>query len=392
MGLKKRKLYTAMLSTAICCSMVLGGCASEGKSGTGQGAVSEGNVSGKETENNTDAIGEDSQINAGTAEGTYKPSELTMPSQESYEFPYMGLKFSLPAGLKECMDKKEAAMINLEEATEDATAISYALISWKGMTAEQRDKEVNSGGNEFYDWVDSLTGIGAIGAYQENQVEKLDELTGCTEHKEIGKSKDGVYTYYLSTNPEADSALLKEINNMSYELTDIVPLQEYMASEEEEEAGGQNSDVGEFSMQDVEGQTYTQQMFAEYDLTMVNVFTTWCSPCVNEIPDLQKLRNEMKDKGVNVVGIVLDCIDSSGNADEEVIEKAKTLAERTGADYPFLIPDKGYLNGRLSGINAVPETFFIDKEGNIVGETYSGSHSFEEWKEIVETELKGAVQ
>ena len=45
------------------------------------------------------------------------------------------------------------------------------------------------------------------------------------------------------------------------------------------------------------------------------------------------------------------------------------------------------MNGRLNGINAFPETFFVDKDGNIVGETYSGSHDLKEWKEIVEKEL-----
>lgn len=159
-----------------------------------------------------------------------------------------------------------------------------------------------------------------------------------------------------------------------------------------EESASEGNNLGEFSMQDIEGETYTQEMFADYDLTMVNVFTTWCSPCVNEIPDLQKLREEMKDQGVNVVGIVLDSVDSSGNADAEVVEMAKVLAERTGAAYPFLIPDQGLLNGRLLGINAVPETFFVDKEGNIVGETYSGSRSLEDWKEVVQTELKGVAQ
>ncbi len=84
-----------------------------------------------------------------------------------------------------------------------------------------------------------------------------------------------------------------------------------------------------------------------------------------------------------MVGIVLDSIDSNGAADQEIIEKAKVLAERTGAAYPFLIPDQSYLNGRLSGINAVPETFFVDKDGNIVGETYSGSRSLEDWETIV---------
>ena len=50
-------------------------------------------------------------------------------------------------------------------------------------------------------------------------------------------------------------------------------------------------------------------------------------------------------------------------------------------------PDKNMMNGRLQGISAFPETFFVDKNGNIVGETYSGSHTLEEWKEIVEKEL-----
>ena len=143
-------------------------------------------------------------------------------------------------------------------------------------------------------------------------------------------------------------------------------------------------------MQDINGETYTQDMFADYNLTMINVFATWCSPCINEIPDLQKLREEMKDQGVNVAGIVLDGIDASGSANEETVETAKVLADLTGVSYPFLIPDQSYMNGRLAGINAVPETLFVDKEGNIVGETYSGARSLEEWKSIVVAELKEA--
>lgn len=40
------------------------------------------------------------------------------------------------------------------------------------------------------------------------------------------------------------------------------------------------------------------------------------------------------------------------------------------------------MNGRLQGISAFPETFFVDKDGNIVGDTYTGSHTLDEWKEI----------
>ncbi|MCI8299289.1 MAG: TlpA family protein disulfide reductase [Lachnospiraceae bacterium] len=169
---------------------------------------------------------------------------------------------------------------------------------------------------------------------------------------------------------------------------------EELQSEEEQSAdtAAEDKSVGEFSMQDVNGETYTEDMFADYDLTMVNVFATWCTPCINEIPDLQKLWEEMEDQGICVTGIVLDSIDSLGNVDEDAVEKAKVLAEQTGVTYPFLIPDESNMNGRLTGITAIPETFFVDKEGNIVGETYSGSRSLEQWRSVVETELKGMKQ
>ena len=164
------------------------------------------------------------------------------------------------------------------------------------------------------------------------------------------------------------------------------------AAGEEEGSAAEAGDLGDFSIQDIHGETYTPDMFGDYDLTMINVFATWCSPCISEIPDLQKLSEEMEGQGVNVVGIVLDSVDASGNANEDAIEIAKALAEQTGASYPFLVPDSTLLNSRLAGIQAVPETFFVDKEGKIVGETYTGSRSLEEWKSIVETEQQGVSQ
>lgn len=158
------------------------------------------------------------------------------------------------------------------------------------------------------------------------------------------------------------------------------------------QADAGNKALGDFTMQDINGETYTQEMLGDHDLTMINVFTTWCTPCVSEIPDLAKLHEDMADKGVQVAGIVMDAIGQSGDPDEEAVEKAKVLAEKAEVTYPFLIPDAGYLNGSLAGISAVPTTFFVDKEGNIVGETYTGSRSYEEWESVIEKELSGVVQ
>lgn len=152
--------------------------------------------------------------------------------------------------------------------------------------------------------------------------------------------------------------------------------------------------VGTFKTQDINGNEYTQDMFSDYDLTMVNVFATWCSPYVNELPDLQKLSEETKsdkDKKIQIVGIVLDTVGANGETDSDALEKAQTLQSQVQITYPLLVPDSGNLNGRLKDIQAVPETFFVDKKGNIVGNTYSGSHTLQEWQEIIEAELT-AVQ
>lgn len=145
--------------------------------------------------------------------------------------------------------------------------------------------------------------------------------------------------------------------------------------------------LGEFTTQDVNGNEYTQDMFQDYDLTLVNIFTTWCSPCVAEMPELEKLYQQMKDQGVNVVGFVLDVLNEKGEIVQTDLERAQELVEKTGVTYPVLLPDSGYLNGRLTGIEGFPETFFVDKDGNVVGGTYQGSGGLEDWLEVVEQEL-----
>ena len=239
--------------------------------------------------------------------------------------------------------------------------------------------------------------ISAVHEEDKESQKDLDTITGCTEHKELGTSSDGKYKYYLSTNKDADADLLKDVEGIEVTLTEMTPFQMLSAFDQPQDTSdsteaAEGTNVGKFETTGVDGKTYTQDIFSKYDLTMVNIFTTWCSPCVNEIPDLEKLYQEMKDKGVGVVGVTLDTVGSDGKQDEEAVKKAQVLQEKTKASYPFLIPDSGMMNGRLNGISAFPETFFVDKNGNIVGETYSGSHSLDEWKEIVEKELENVTE
>lgn len=329
-------------------------------------------------------------VSADLIEGTFKPSEITVQAQDSYEYAFLGLKFSLPQKLLDQIKNQSIAMITNEVWSDDGSTVQYANFTWSEMTEEQKNAEVDKIGTGYDEWKDSLAKVGVLGMYDEESQEKLDEITGCTDHKELGSSSDGKYKYYLSINKEADETLRNEIEEIDTTLTDMTPFQQISVFDEPQDTTASSEDadsVGSFETTGIGGDTYTEKVFSDYDLTLVNIFTTWCSPCVNEIPELEKLYQEMKDSGVGVVGVVLDTVDSDGNQDEDTVEKAETLREKTEASYPFLIPDSTMMNGRLNGISAFPETFFVDKDGNIVGDTYTGSHSLEEWKEIVEKEL-----
>ena len=323
-------------------------------------------------------------------QGTFKPSETTVQAQDSYEYPFLGLNMKLPEELLKQIKEQTIAMISNEVWNDNADAIKYAYISWSEMTEEQKEAEVDKMGTAYDDWYNSLAKVGAIGIYDEDSEKELDKITGCTEHKEIGSSSDGKYKYYLSTNKDADESLKKEVEKIDVTLTEMTPFQQLSAFDQPQETSnaGDSTNVGKFETKGVDGKDYTEKVFSDYDLTLVNVFTTWCSPCVNEIPELEKLYEEMKEKGVGVVGVVLDTVGDDAKQNEDTVKKAGVLQEKTKASYPFLVPDSTMMNGRLNGISAFPETFFVDKEGNIVGETYSGNHSLDEWKEIVEKELE----
>ena len=330
-------------------------------------------------------------ISSDLVAGTFKPSEPTVPAQESYEYPFLGLTMKLPKELLKQIKAQTIAMISNEGWNENGDVIKYAYLSWNEMTEEQKEEEVDKLGTAYEDWCNSLGKIGVIGVYDEDSQKKLDEITGCTEHKEIGSSSDGKYKYYLSTNKDAEESLKKEVEEIDVTLTEMTPPQQLSAFDQPQDTSSNAEDsttVGKFETKGIDGKDYTEKVFSDYDLTLVNIFTTWCSPCVNEIPELEKLYKEMKEKGVGVVGVVLDTVGDDGKQDDATVKKAGVLQEKTKASYPFLIPDSTMMNGRLNGISAFPETFFVDKEGNIVGETYSGSHTLDEWKEIVEKELE----
>lgn len=142
--------------------------------------------------------------------------------------------------------------------------------------------------------------------------------------------------------------------------------------------------AGTFTMQGLNGETVTEENFKNAKLTLVNVMATWCGPCVRELPELQKLYEAYKDKGLSVIAIVMDTADINGEESAEAIATAKKMAGSAGVSFPMLIPQKGALAGKLERVSSLPTTFFIDAKGNFVGKPYVGGKDLKGWTAVTE--------
>ncbi len=392
--MRKKQFTGACLVTTICLGLGLAGCqnkvATEQKSSM---AVSESADAQSLAVSPEDA---GLSVNMDSNGDSFKPADYTLPVKDEYVYEYLGLKFKLSEKIREAMKAKDIVMLDDQSPIDQD--LKYGLLSFSKLTEEQKNAEVAKIGDGYEKWQESLERIGSIGMFEKSlSEEEIGKITKCDSHTKLGESKDGKYSYYLSVNSTADAETIEELKQTTVEITEKKdrPENGFVLSEKSDlentmafSTDSQNvaTDLSNLQTVDIDGKEFSGKDFSDYDLTMVNVFATWCSPCVQEIPDLAEIQKEMKDKGVNIVGVVTDTVDQTGE-NQEALEKAKLIRERSKAEYPFLIPDKSNFNGRLSGIQAFPETFFVDKKGQIVGETYSGSHNKKAWLEIIEKEL-----
>lgn len=143
-----------------------------------------------------------------------------------------------------------------------------------------------------------------------------------------------------------------------------------------------------FTTEDMEGNEVTNEVFADYELTLINVWGTFCGPCISEMPDLGELSADYADKGVQFIGLVGDALDSQGNIDAAIVEEAKAIVEQTGADYLHLLPKNELLWNVMTQITAYPTTIFVDSEGKQVDYAYMGAADKETWTQRIDAALE----
>lgn len=137
----------------------------------------------------------------------------------------------------------------------------------------------------------------------------------------------------------------------------------------------------------LDGKKVNQSIWNGKKLTMVNIWATFCSPCISEMPELAALSKEYAQQGVQVIGIVIDVMTSQGISDSQ-IDLAKDIVTQTNADYLHLLPSNDLIAAKLANVSSVPETIFLDEDGNQVGDSYLGARSGEDWRKVIDGLLK----
>ena len=202
--------------------------------------------------------------------------------------------------------------------------------------------------------------------------------------------EDGGYVFYFGYAdyddkdlPASDKAAFKALCDDAEVIRDTMTVFKPVSTDE----GIKSLKTFKFKLKDLDGNELTESIFKKNKITMVNIWATYCGYCIDEMPYIQELANEYKDKGFGVIGIVGD-VYSNGQVDAKLLDKAKKIVKDTKVKYLSLIPDDNLkYNSVLQYLTAYPTTFFVDSKGNIVGNVIVGSLTKDEFKKVIEDTL-----
>lgn len=120
----------------------------------------------------------------------------------------------------------------------------------------------------------------------------------------------------------------------------------------------------EFEGVDFEGNPVSNDIFKDYDATIINFWTNGCGSCIAEMPDLEEYYHKFKGKNINLIAVAA----SAGDSDM-MRSGAEEILKEKGVTYTNIIPDieSSFYKDFIRDITGFPITYIVDSEGNMIG-------------------------
>ena len=183
------------------------------------------------------------------------------------------------------------------------------------------------------------------------------------------------------------SKLVKKLTVVALTMVAIASLAVGCTSSKEGSTNTANSNsklFKEMKTEDLNGNKVDSSIFSKYKLTVVNVWNTGCTPCVDEIPTLDKLNKEYEKKGVSIKGLLLE---SGVGLNDEEKKTVEDILKKAKSTYQQLTVSEDMLQDKTLILQSFPTTFFVDKDGNIV-DSIEGSNDYDGWKAKIDEVLE----
>lgn len=126
----------------------------------------------------------------------------------------------------------------------------------------------------------------------------------------------------------------------------------------------------DFSEKDIDGNIISNDIFADYDVTIINFWNNGCGTCIEEMPELEEMYHDFQEQNINLIGIGMD----SGESEEQLATAREILKEK-GVTYTNISPDPehDFYKKFISELAGYPTTYVVDSEGNIIGSPFIGN-------------------
>ena len=188
---------------------------------------------------------------------------------------------------------------------------------------------------------------------------KMNDITGYLSSVQTGTEQE-TETDRTEDGENAQSDVNAEENAGA----DQSGVEETQESEDEAEQQKTPAPLADLELTDQFGNTHTLSDY-KGKVIFLNFWATWCGPCRNEMPDIQKLYDEYSAQGEDAEVVILG-IAGPGIGQEKSAEEIADFMTENGYTYPVLMDTSGEMFTQY-GISAIPTTFMIDKDGNVYG-------------------------